>query len=351
MALFISKKLTEMTERRAAFDIGSGSTKLQCAVIDTASGKIIEKLFGVERPQAYGIALQQSPDGHLSEAIQQTGVDLFLELKQIAVEKYNCIRFAAVATEVFRRAKNGADVLERLQKTTGLEITLVNQELEAELGFSSVVAESKQDPENACVWDSGGASFQITSLQSINSTDKYMVLNRYLGAVGTSIALAVLITTVKGCSMEAMGDVKAPGVINPIPSTAKEALIQAMINKLPPEEVPSWLHGRKRVTAACGNNCLFQVCCDVLYISRAVGSPITEFTRAQAEQALDICLDCTDDVLQRYQAFQYAEGVHVLVCKLVLLVAVMRHCVIQTINTVPCVGSCAGVLESKRFWL
>ena len=232
-----------------------------------------------------------------------------------------------------------------------MEITLVNQELEAELGFSSVVAESKQDPENACVWDSGGASFQITSLQSINSTDKYMVLNRYLGAVGTSIALAVLITTVKGCSMEAMGDVKAPGVINPIPSTAKEALIQAMINKLPPEEVPSWLHGRKRVTAACGNNCLFQVCCDVLYISRAVGSPITEFTRAQAEQALDICLDCTDDVLQRYQAFQYAEGVHVLVCKLVLLVAVMRHCVIQTINTVPCVGSCAGVLESKRFWL
>jgi len=112
-----------MTERRAAFDVGSGSTKLQCAVIDTATGKIVEKLFGVERPQAYGIALQQSKDGHLSEDIQQTGVDLFVELKQTAVEEYGCTRFAAVATEVFRRAKNGADVLERLQKTTGLRIT------------------------------------------------------------------------------------------------------------------------------------------------------------------------------------------------------------------------------------
>lgn len=341
-----------MSERRAAFDVGSGSTKLQCAVIDTATGKIIEKLYGVERPQAYGIALQQSRDGHLNEEIQQLGVDLFLELKQIAVEKYGCTRFAAVATEVFRRAKNGADVLDRLQTTTGLVITLVNQELEAELGFTSVVAESKQDPDIACVWDSGGASFQITSLlQSRNSTDHPMVLNRYLGAVGTSIALVVLIATVKGCSMEAIGDVKAPGAINPIPRSTKEAMIQSMIDKLPQEDVPAWLYGRKLVTAACGNNCLFQVCCDVLHISGAVGSPITEFNRAQAELALDTCLDCTDEALQQYQAFQYAEGVHVLVCKLVLLVAVMRHCDIQAINTVPCVGSCAGVLESNRFWI
>ena len=124
-----------------------------------------------------------------------------------------------------------------------------------------------------------------------------------------------------------------------------------MIDKLPHEEVPTWLYGRKLVTAACGNNCLFQVCCDVLHISGIVPSPITEFTRSQAELALDTCLDCTDEALQKYQAFQYAEGVHVLVCKLVLLVAVMRHCDIQTINTVPCVGSCAGVLESSRFWI
>jgi hypothetical protein len=174
-------------------------------------------------------------------------------------------------------------------------------------------------------------------------------LNKYLGAVGTSIALSLLITEVLGKRMEDV-DVKSSGAVNPVPTSAKESLVGAMLARLPPE-VPSWLQRRSTVTAACGNNCLFKVCCDVLIISGGVSSNITSFTRPQAETALDTCLGCGDAQLLRYQQFPFAEGVHVIVCKLALLVAVMRHCEINTIDTVMCTGSCAGVLEStSRFW-
>lgn len=335
-------------ERRAAFDVGSGSTKLQVSEVDMKTGKIVQTFYNSERPQAYGIALQQSADGNLGEEVVRMGIELFLELKAVATEKYQVVKFAAVATEVFRKAKNGMEVLQRLRDATQIEIVLVNQDLEAELGFKSVVAESKQAEVDICVWDSGGASFQITALHEVQ-LDGVIVLNKYLGTVGTSIALSVLITDVLGRRMEDIGDMKAPGAVNPVPTSAKEGLIRAMTARLP-VEVPRWLRGRSVVTAACGNNCLFKVCCDVLSISGTASSDISSFTVDQAEVALDTCLDCTDEQLLCYQQFEFAEGVHVIVCKLALLIAVMRHCEIKTIDTVMCTGSCAGVLESPKYW-
>ena len=83
--------------RRASFDIGSGSTKMQVA--DIKSNRIIKTYFGQERPVGFGFDLMASKDGNLSEEIQSIGIKTFNELKSIAIE-LGATTFVAVATGI-----------------------------------------------------------------------------------------------------------------------------------------------------------------------------------------------------------------------------------------------------------
>ena len=65
--------------RRAAFDIGSGYTKM--LVADVRDGAIVGRvLLETEVKLAYKVDAQQSPDGSLSEAIQAEGLECFRRL-------------------------------------------------------------------------------------------------------------------------------------------------------------------------------------------------------------------------------------------------------------------------------
>lgn len=151
--------------RRAAFDIGSGSTKLQCSdcevISDVATSKIIritirKDLFGIERPVQFGADLKCSVDGNLGESIQQYGLSVFSELKAEA-DRLGAVEYHAIATEVFRRAGNGSLYLDRI-RALGVTVSILTQEMEAELGFGSVqavLALNGGSPAH-CVWDSGG---------------------------------------------------------------------------------------------------------------------------------------------------------------------------------------------------
>jgi hypothetical protein len=333
----------KIMERRAAFDIGSGSTKIQ--VSDIQNGAIVQTLFSEERPVAFGLALVQSSNENLSHEIQMKGLQTLTELKQIA-QSHGASKFAAVATEVFRKAKNGNEYLDKV-RSMGISVTLVTQDIEAELGFWTVVAVSGEDPSNQCVWDSGGASFQITSLDS--SSERPM-LRKYMGALGTSISAGILLKDIRGAT--------APdfATINPVSPEEAQRLVAAILARLP--EVPPWLHGRDTISASAGINSLFKLCADILAHNRAAaaapapaGPPAAaEFTLSEAESALAACVGVGDEGLRRYQSFAHAEGPHVAVPKLALLVAVLRRTAAARVRCVPCVGSCPGLLVSPAYW-
>lgn len=325
-------------EIRASFDIGSGSTKVQVSEVDR-EGRIRRTLLSQERPHAYGVDLVSSSNGNLSDSIMDGGLATLLDLKAAAVD-LGAKRFAAVATEVFRKAKNGSAFLSRLKDSTGMPIALVTQELEGELGFVSVVASSGQDPMAAVVWDSGGASMQITSRCATTHA-----LRAYLAPLGTSIALGTLIKDVQKRDMPL--DVKLVGCINPVSAEDSQSCVEALMSKLP-AGVPDWLFGKEVVSAAAGTNSLFKLCCDVLNAEGAAG--IQHFTLPQAEAALGFCVGKSDEELKKYQSFEYAEGTHVLVPKLALLVAVMRVCGIKRVELALVTGSCPAVLTLDRFW-
>jgi exopolyphosphatase/guanosine-5'-triphosphate,3'-diphosphate pyrophosphatase len=118
--------------RRAAFDIGSGYTKM--LVADVKDGAIVGRVvLETEVNLAYKVDAQQSPDGSLSEAIQAEGLACFRELTAKALS-LGATEATGIATEIFRKAPNGDAFLERLTSATGVRITRISQEAEARLG-------------------------------------------------------------------------------------------------------------------------------------------------------------------------------------------------------------------------
>ena len=345
---------------RASFDIGSSSTKMQCCEYSRNGG--INTLSGQERPVPFGANYLKSSDGSLSESIQLSGLAVLQELKAEA-EHFGASEFSAIATEVFRKASNGNEYLDRV-RFLGISVTVLTQELEARLGFDSALIMSgmELDATEVCVWDSGGASFQISSRNREEENGTYVsTFHTYMGSLGSSVCTAMLMREVQQRSYS------KDDTPNPVSFEEASQLVDRLMTQL--SHVPSWLAGKKEVVAVTGKNSIFKLCCNVLVelskqdkhdgtwrlgLFRTDSLPdsptITSFTCADAELALRTCTGCSDNELCQYVNFQYSDGPKVVVPKLCLLVAVMRHTGIQRVSTVKCIGSCVGVICNELFW-
>ena len=230
--------------------------------------------------------------------------------------------------------------------------------MEAQLGFLSAISMAGIVPEansNYCVWDSGGASFQITYKNYSNGLNSEM--NTYMGSIGTSVALKIFLEEVRGATMSRPTD--SSQLINPINQQECDLYITKIISKLS-NNIPIWLQNRELVIAASGSNSLFKLCCIILNIEKSKTDrdtkdtiesiEIDHFSLQDAEYVLNLCLNKTDEELLKYQQFPYAEGTHVIIPKLALLIAVLRHAGIKYIHSVGCIGCCAGVICEDRFW-
>lgn len=360
--------------RRAAFDIGSGATKVQCSDYKFPEDRIggggllgnEEREYGMmgmmnivyaeERPVPFGSDYLSSPDGYLSEKIQLRGLQTLTELKERAVT-HGAIQFSAIATEVFRKAKNGEAYLERVRQL-GIDVVIITQELEAELGHKTALINSECLDPNICVWDSGGSSFQISTYSDSS-------LQTYMASIGSSTCASYLAEIKQILRTEQTTP-------NPVTLEESNQLIEK-ISSLLPSEIPNWLtrNPSTAVLSVCGKNSIFKVCCNVLdELSKGplhmattppglfrrdtapelVSQTITAFTLRDAEKALETCLDSTDEVLCKFVNFQYSDGPKIIVPKLCLLVAVMRYLKIDYVSTVKCTGSCSGVITDNRFW-
>lgn len=165
-------------ERRAAIDVGSGSTKVTIADVDTEKEVILSILFEESFPVPYQAYLESSYDGSFDENIRSLGMHTFHQIKDIT-EEYQVQKTAAVATAAFREASNGYGFANEVYNETGIPLQVIPQREEGVLAFFSGIAESDSDPENTIVWDIGTGSFQITAL---NDSDDLTV---FMGGVGS----------------------------------------------------------------------------------------------------------------------------------------------------------------------
>ena len=292
-----------LKQRRGAFDIGSGTVKLQ--ISDVENGRILSTIFGEERPCAFGADFLKSQDGTLSTSIQEKGKRLMRELKQIGDDN-GCTDYSAIATAVFRNAHNGQDFVTEAARVLGIDkVLIVSQEVEAELGYAT--AQAMSNCKTCVAWDSGGGSFQISkkvirssvsyeeedddaasnidsmktdsSLCSSTSTSSgtstmdatataksTSSLEMYMGAFGSGYANKTLVEVVQG---RKCGDL-ATIPLNPIDLRDAEKLADVLERTLQEADVlrgsgvPTWLVGSEQVVAIGGPNSVFQLVCNVL---------------------------------------------------------------------------------------
>jgi exopolyphosphatase/guanosine-5'-triphosphate,3'-diphosphate pyrophosphatase len=157
-------------EVRTGFDIGSGSTKMMVAKVDTCKLKIIEVLLTENRAVQYNEDLDKSSDGNLGSTIIEKGSVAFTELIAKA-NAYKPTTFFGVATSVFRKAKNGAEVIKNYSLKFKIPMSVITQEEEARLGYLSVLAlrdDVGPNKRNFVVWDIGGGSMQFFYLRESN---------------------------------------------------------------------------------------------------------------------------------------------------------------------------------------
>jgi len=149
---------------RAAVDMGSGSTKLLvCSMVKGASGwlELDKVIYEQETNVLLSRDLEQNNNGRLSDEVLCESRNVLKGYKDIAIKHGFQGPLKGIATQVFRLAENGEEYLKSLEQD-GIEIKMVSQQKEAEIGFATASALYGGDPALITSWDTGGSSSQVT---------------------------------------------------------------------------------------------------------------------------------------------------------------------------------------------
>ena len=139
----------------AIIDLGSNSVRMDIVEIDEASGKYkyLDRLREMAR-----LSEGMNMDGCLREEAMERTIDVLRGFKK-AIEDYAADDVIAVATAAVRNAGNGEEFVAEVERETGIVISVIKGEQEAEYDFMGVV--STLDVEDCVIVDTGGGSTEI----------------------------------------------------------------------------------------------------------------------------------------------------------------------------------------------
>ncbi len=290
---------------RCALDLGSGSVK--CAVMRGS-----ETLFARETEAL--VAMDVKSRGCIGAACEAALHASVREYCRVARSDFAAVSVCGVATAAYRSAANGAEVVERLNKEHGAGIRIVTQADEGRLGFLAGRALCDWR-EPLIVFDSGAASFQLSSQDSV-----------YEGPWGSVSAWRLL--------LEIQGRKETDSVL-PVEERRVEELVAALRAAMPPP--PPWLQACRQVAAIGGPTSMFQM----LHVATRTRSFTAESARAVLRQLVG---KTSAEVAAVNAEFVQIE---LLVGKVALLVAVLEHLPnVERVEHFFSIGVCAGVLQS-----
>jgi len=155
---------------RAAYDIGSISTKVVAGKINVCNMTIEEIISTNTYPVMYHQDLSQSSLNIFSDWIKSYGLQTLLTAKaQIEFDSHahknqlvQEIQHCGVATAAFRKADNGIAFVQELSNRLEMPVMLITQEEEGKLAYLSVLSQINNQELAPIVWDIGGGSMQLT---------------------------------------------------------------------------------------------------------------------------------------------------------------------------------------------
>lgn len=146
--------------RFAAIDIGSNAIRLLFSnVYETESGPIIKKASLVRIPIRLG---EDSFNLHRITEEKQLKLIKSMNAFRNLMEAYDVISYKACATSAMRDAENGADVMKKIYKDSGVQLHIIDGQAEAELIFETHISDALDPTKTYLYMDVGGGSTEYT---------------------------------------------------------------------------------------------------------------------------------------------------------------------------------------------
>ncbi|MGZ9222321.1 MAG: Ppx/GppA phosphatase family protein, partial [Anaerolineales bacterium] len=154
----------------SAIDVGSNAMRMVIGEVD--ENWRVNTIENIRLPVRLGEDVFSK--GHLEEKTIQQTEEAFLRFKHVA-ESYNVHHLRAVATSAAREAANSDLLLDRVFRTSGIEIEIISGVEEARLIHSAVAHVLDLKNKRTLLIDIGGGSIEVTisSGRNITSTDSY----------------------------------------------------------------------------------------------------------------------------------------------------------------------------------
>ena len=164
------------TRRVAAIDIGTNSTHLLVASVDTTL-----RTFSIEQAEKSTTRLgERDPEtGELTAAAMQRSYDTLRRFRDLS-NSHQVEQIITAATSAVREAPNGRDFLQKIQDGLGLEVDLVSGPEEARLIYLGVLSGMSFGDRPHLLLDIGGGS---TELILADGRDARALTSTRVGAV------------------------------------------------------------------------------------------------------------------------------------------------------------------------
>ncbi len=150
----------------ASLDLGTQTFRLCLGKV--FDGKV---LFLLKKRENVRLGEGLCKDGLISPEAFIRGLESLKKFKE-EISKYEVDACKAIGTEVFRRAKNAQEFIERAKKETGIEINIISPDEEASLSLKGIVLGLKElgiNMKNFITVDVGGGSSEITYIENEKS--------------------------------------------------------------------------------------------------------------------------------------------------------------------------------------
>jgi exopolyphosphatase/guanosine-5'-triphosphate,3'-diphosphate pyrophosphatase len=149
---------------------------MMVAKVDFCKNKVLEVLHKDSQAVQFNEDLEKNADGNLSAAIISKGQDV-LNAMIIKGKTFKPKKIYGVATSVFRKSQNGTDVIKGYARKFRVRLEVITQEEEAMLGYLSVLSlmdDKIKANKNIVVWDIGGGSMQMFSMEKTKKPHMYL---------------------------------------------------------------------------------------------------------------------------------------------------------------------------------
>lgn len=155
----------------AAIDIGSNAVRLLFInVYETPDGPSYVKDAMYRVPLRLGEEVFKK--GKLSKKKIKDFVNTMQAFKKL-MKVHDPVAYMACATSAMREAENAKEVLEKIKKKTGIKITVISGQEEADILFSNHVEQFQPDPDlNYMYIDVGGGSTELVLISKGEKKDR-----------------------------------------------------------------------------------------------------------------------------------------------------------------------------------